>query len=363
MKKPNLVLTSDWHLERAAWAKHPTLTGDSYYSVRQIIQYAMDNRVSAVLAAGDLFDKPTPDSNSVGVAIEAVSRLATADIPLYFTQGQHEKVRGEPWFSVAGANYAHKQLLDLDGVIVYGLDYTRPDILKEEIANIPESANLLMMHQVWRNFMGELRTTDGDFEMLPPVDLILTGDFHKALIYNKNDIKAVSPGSICMQSIDEESSKSFFVLNDDFSISKIPLKARKVFRYIINSEYDLQKFLDVQIKEAQEFQEDVPDYVQKNIVDVKYNMDLNNVFIRLTKHVGDRVHLFMRALHQNKEEVSIDRAERQKIIQAGLGGSLKLLCKPDSELYKSSLRMLESNDPAHELQRMYFEKLGREITK
>ena len=86
------VFSADWHLSFGTWAKHATLVGDSYHSLRQIVDYCIDVNCPLV-AGGDLFDKPVPDPVSVSVMCREMDRMQAAGLPVYFIQGQHERVK------------------------------------------------------------------------------------------------------------------------------------------------------------------------------------------------------------------------------------------------------------------------------
>ena len=47
------VFSADWHLSFGTWAKHPTLVGDSYHSLRQIVDYCIEHDCP-LIAGGDL---------------------------------------------------------------------------------------------------------------------------------------------------------------------------------------------------------------------------------------------------------------------------------------------------------------------
>lgn len=367
MSYPVAILTSDWHGARGAWAKYPGLYGDSYYSIKQIIDYAINNQVD-IFAAGDLFDKASPDSASVWYFANELNRLEEYNLKVYFTQGQHEKVRDKPWLNLSScAIYLHQKQLKFRAnnfsCLVYGLDYTRPDILQSEIDKVPEKTDLLLMHQVWRDFMGQYHDCDGSFDMLPPIKTLLTGDFHKSLVRRQindgNEFIAVSPGSICMQSIDEEPRKSFYVLYDDWGVEQVFIRTRNVHRFVLETEDDLKLFLDDSVKKALIPQEGVPDNIAKNIIDVKYSAEIPDVFSRITKAISDKAFLFPRLIKStsNKEFIA-ERKIRQTIVDKGLEGCLSLKCEPNSSVYSIVMRLLKSNNPSQEIENIITDKLA-----
>lgn len=350
------VATADWHLQKHAWAKYPTLRADSYYSLNQIVRYACDHHLD-IFAAGDLIDKPYPDSYTVWQLMNYLTILSGHNLRVYFIQGQHEKVRDVPWLNLSNTSrHVDKCLMSYKrGLLIYGLDYRRPDELAQEIKNIPKTADFLMMHQVWQDFMGDLCESDGHFGMLPEIELLLTGDYHKTTIRpqlkDRHKWTALSPGSTCMQSIDEPSDKSFFVVYDDFSVETIPLITRQVFRYIIETGDDLVKFLDLQLPEAitQSYADTaVWDCMHKNIIDIKYNAQLDDAYTRITKAVGDDAHLFIRKLKkQSSKDKLVDQLTSNltsNMASVGIITCLKNYCS-QGEVHDYLLQLLQSNDP------------------
>src|SRR5690242_13525682 len=99
MRKPLCIGSSDWHLERHAWVRYPELAGDAYYGLKQIIDVCVDRQLP-LLAAGDLFDKTFPDSRSVSFAMKQMDRMKDSKLPVFFTQGQHEMAKDNPWLGL-----------------------------------------------------------------------------------------------------------------------------------------------------------------------------------------------------------------------------------------------------------------------
>lgn len=339
------ILTSDWHYQKYAWSKYPTLYGDSYYSVSQIIDYAVVHHLP-VFAAGDLVDKIYPDSHTVYEFKYQLGRLENAELTLYFQQGQHERVKDTPWFVAPNTVHLHKSTCeDIKGLQVYGLDYCRPEVLKEEVKSIPRNTNLFCCHQSWAQFIGEHRLVDGNFDMLPKIDIMLSGDLHKFIVQRclkeKHKWLAISPGSVNMQSIDEDPVKYFLVLYDDLTVEPIQLETRKVYRGKIQTEKDLSRFM--RLTEILENQEGVPEEISKNIVDVIYNPEIPGIYEIITNYVGNKAHLFMRTIKTKQGETKsmVDKTK----LSTDMVNCLHLICEKDTQVYNLVRRLLQSNPP------------------
>lgn len=357
-RRPLCVLTADTHLAQRAWARRPDLCGDSYYGFEQVVDYCVQAHLPLVLA-GDVFDKTRPDPNTIWVTRQQLERMRVRNLPVWYIQGQHELDRNMPWLkSVLGwTSHINKTTLDLNGITLYGLDWTPPDVVRAEFDLIPADTNVLVAHQVWKGFMGNFNKHECDFDDVPHVQLIATGDYHRTLTLrarNKSgdSCAVLSPGPPAMQSIDEHPEKCFFVLNDDLSLERIPLRARNMYRFVIGSEADLEKFLDEDhLQLALTPQDGVPENISKNILQVVYQNDVPEAYQRITAVIGQRAHLFMTAVRNRPEVMNIEKEARLAAV-SGLEGNLELLVQKDTPLYRDVMTMLCSRDPATQIMAM-----------
>ena len=122
------------------------MSGDSYHSLAQIVDYCIEHNLP-LIAGGDLFDKPDPDPVSVNVMCREMDKMRDANLPVYFIQGQHERVRrdlgdghGRPeWMHVhSWPTHVHEQTFEIDGVTFYGLDWTPKEHIADAFHNIPD---------------------------------------------------------------------------------------------------------------------------------------------------------------------------------------------------------------------------------
>lgn len=246
------ALTADWHCDQAAYGRHPTMTGDSLFGLQQIVDYCVDpeNKISVLLAAGDLYDGPSPTSTVQMAVHRQLDRLRSACIPVWHIQGQHENCAKVPRLDTS-LNVTH-----LDGIAesydqfkVAGLDYRPRDQLLVSLKEVALlGPKLLMLHQVWSDFMGSVADCQAAFSELPDVPWVLTGDYHVAEVRPKQGPKkrttVVSPGSTHMRSIDETQEKSFQVLDTKTNkLTQVPLLTRPFLRMYVHSEFALGEFL------------------------------------------------------------------------------------------------------------------------
>lgn len=354
MRVPVCAVSSDWHLEKNAWAKYPELSGDAYYSLAQIVDTCVAQHIPLV-APGDLFDKPYPDARSVWEAMRQMDRMQDESLPVLYIQGQHERSREQPWLGLHGwPIYLHQNTVSLGNLSFCGLDYTRPDELATKLDQVCCGHDILVCHQVWQDF--NLYGQDGYLSMIPCVKAVFTGDYHRhdRIVVAGRDTQqmlVLSPGSICMQAIDEPPDKSFFILYDDLSVESVQLKTRPFHGFDLTEPELIEEFLGSVNSGFLEPDTSLPEEISKPIVSVKY-CDAVDAYRRIVEAVGSRAHLFMRPIHKASAVQQSNQEQDQtnkEVINLGLEGNLHKLCKQDGMTYKTVLRLLQSSDPVKEL--------------
>jgi hypothetical protein len=361
MPNPIMTITSDLHLEPRAWKNHPALSDDSYYGLEQLVDISLSYNVKALAMLGDVFNIKTPDPHTVHVCYKQIERCKQAGIQVPFLQGQHELSRNTPWLDVhPWPMHLHKLCLEVcDGLIAYGLDWTPASQIKRALEEIPQEANVLLCHQVWSNFHGGKIQTECDFADVPGhIKLLVTGDYHKHVIMraaNKagQQMLVGSPGSICLQAINEPPSKACFVLYDDITLKSIPLRSRWFYSFRLETVEEAERFFRPDYIEALcVWQESVPVNIAKPIVHVVYDDTIPSIYSRLQHAFGDKVHLFLVPMHSRPETVQIEQKERLARASQGLVGALSLIFPADSEALHDVVRLYKATDPTDELEHM-----------
>ena len=84
-----LLHTADWHLGRQLYGQ--SLIDDQDHLLDQVVRLAADERVDAVLIAGDVYDRAVPPADAVSLLDRTLSRLvAEARIPVILIAGNHD---------------------------------------------------------------------------------------------------------------------------------------------------------------------------------------------------------------------------------------------------------------------------------
>jgi hypothetical protein len=412
------------------------LTGDPYAALHEIVDKCVEYDVP-LIAAGDLFDKPIPDPVSVNVMCQEIQRMQEAQLPVYFTQGQHERVKrsivassaeqgGSPcWMNVhQWPIHVHGESFEIDGVKFFGLDWLPPDELERvldpdlhHVNAIPEDAAVLVCHQVWEEFMGEHCNPECDISMVPHVKTILTGDYHElssAVRVGRTgqQVLMISAGSTNIRSMGESSTKAICVghrpspveilaaqdqvnQNRIFNIAcrnpgamgigilhpqlpedrmrdnpgdttRMPRPVEYFGIYVYESlresrslyvsnlitQSELDSFVD-----ASNLLVDYSGVVvatdirlEKPMYRVNYNEELPDAYERITNKIGDSAYMFLYPQRTTADDSFITDEQEEAIRGQGLLGCLATLEDPGSDLYKTTARLLQSDEPDIELQ-------------
>lgn len=84
-----LLHTADWHLGRQLYGQ--SLIEDQDHLLDQVVRLAIEERVDAVLIAGDVYDRALPPADAVSLLDRTLSRLvAEARIPVILIAGNHD---------------------------------------------------------------------------------------------------------------------------------------------------------------------------------------------------------------------------------------------------------------------------------
>lgn len=407
-KTVSFIFSSDWHLSFGTWGKHPSLTGDPYAALHEIVDKCLEYGVP-LIAAGDLFDKPIPDPVSVNVMCQEMQRMQDAGLAVYFTQGQHERVKrsiiassaqqgGSPcWMNVhQWPMHVHGEAFEIDGVKFFGLDWLPPDELErvldpelDGLVSIPEDADVLVCHQVWEEFMGEHCNPECDISMVPHVKTILTGDYHElssAVRVGRTgqQVLMISTGSTNIRSMGESWSKAICVGHKPglaaqdlgmlinrriFELVSTETRMPRPIEYFgiyvyehlresrtlyvtnLTTPAELDEFVDAS---------DTPELpvgfhatdprLEKPMYRVNYNEELPDAYERITNKIGDSAYMFLYPQRTSEDDSFITDEQEEAIRGQGLLGCLSTLEDTDSDLYKTTARLLQSDEPVIELQ-------------
>jgi hypothetical protein len=363
------VFCADLHLEDGAWSTRPGIYGDAYYSFQQIIDYCIEHRLPLVMG-GDILEKKQNLARPIAKLCAGLSRMQDENLDVFYIQGNHEYDRNAPWLSVhAWPTHIHKRTMLIGDARVYGLDWLPRGEIQEAFQQVPEDTDILITHQVWKDFMGTVGRTECELTDVHHVQTVLAGDFHITKVAEGTNaqgkpIRMLSPGSTAMQDMGEDPHKSFFVICEhDSQIVFAPkkLKTRGALNYVVK-DADLLDELCVggftRDISALVFGAQAAGYhpdAQKPLVKVKFDKSLPDAYLRVTTAIGDRAHLFCEALTEKAapKTTTSRNAARNDLVTATAD-----LLGDATEAYKLAESLLNADDPAKEFDAQFLKYMG-----
>ena len=290
-------MTADNHFKKLTWASRPEISGDTYHGFEQVVDLMLKENLPLVIG-GDFFDTPKPDSYSVDFAIKQIERLRKAGLATYWIDGNHD-ASTPSWCGIIGATSLHKQLTQIGGLQVYGVNYTPMHLLEEELKHVPADCDVLVMHQLLDLAMPMEGMWNFTHKHVPShVKLVMLGDYHVTCNYKHNNTEYHYPGSTAMLSRSENPTKYCKLVGSTAGSSNIFVEPREIAtrRYLaVNIELTSQlEDLEISCEQLEHNEEVTSQRMldlfsgttdKKPILDVIYNPDLENVLPRLTKAV------------------------------------------------------------------------------
>jgi exonuclease SbcD len=149
-----LLHTSDWHLGRSLH-RADLRTAQAEY-LDHLVRVVRDEKVDAVLVAGDVYDRAVPPVDAVALCEDALHRLHAAGARVVLISGNHDSARrlgfGSKLLDLTGvhlrtsvADIAKPVLLeDEHGLVtVYGIPYLEPAAVRAEFPDATGHAGVL----------------------------------------------------------------------------------------------------------------------------------------------------------------------------------------------------------------------------
>lgn len=370
--KPLFVFCADLHLEDGAWSSRPGIYGDSYWSFEQIVDYCIEHTLPLILG-GDVLEKKSNSARPIAKLCEGLSRMQAADMPVFYIQGNHEFDRNAPWLSVhPWPVHIHGKAVIIDPqdneVKVHGLDWLPRGEIQEALKQVDADTDILITHQVWKDFMGNLGRTDCELTDVYHVTTVLNGDFHvtKSITGTNSQEKMVtmlSPGSTCMQDMSESPDKFFFVIGvtsaGHIVFTPRPLKTRRFLDYVVKDQETLDALCAGGLRQAISDLLDpaLPEYINKPLVRIKFDKQLPDAYLRLVTAVGDLAHIACEAI---SEKYSTVKPQTRDSTKNDLLTAVADLLGSSDAAYTLANALLNSADPVKECELLFHKHMNGE---
>lgn len=370
--QPLFVFCADLHLEDGAWTTRPGIYGDAYYSFKQIVDYCIEHRLPVVMG-GDILEKKQNLARPIAKLCADLTRMQDEELEVFYIQGNHEYDRNAPWLSVhPWPIHIHTVLYNIRGAQVYGLDWLPRGEIQKAFAAVPTQTDILVTHQVWKDFMGNVGRTECELTDVHHVQTVLAGDFHVTKVAESVNahgmpIKMLSPGSTAMQDMGESPDKFFFVIvrgeSGEIVFEQQPLKTRALISHRVETQEALDELcagrLNREIQEAvaRAVGSELPEEIQKPLVRVKFDKNLPDAYLRVVTCVGEQAHLFCEAIAEKAQQRT---SAARDAVKNDLVAAVADLLGDTNESYKLASALLTAEDPAREIEALFQKYMNEE---
>lgn len=355
------VFAADLHLCDRLWVGRPGIFGDAYFSFEQIIEYCVAESLPLILG-GDILDKERNFAKPIQVLCQQLDIMRAANLPVYYTQGQHERNYDATWLGIhPWPQHVHKQQFSIAGCKLYALDWCPRNEIKQELVAVPPDTEILICHQVWKDLMGNIGRPECALADVHHVTNILTGDFHVTTTVAApnaagKQARLLSPGSTCLRSVNEPPKKNFYVVHDapgdDFgayTFAVRELRTRPIKIYTVSDVAALDALCAGELlRDVSAMRGDLPEHIAKPIVRIKYNTAVPDAYLRLSTVLGDAAHLFCDPIVEKKQTTTKTVNTVSDLVEA-----LVEILGEDSPQTKIAQVLLQAEDPASEIERQF----------
>ena len=360
--QPLFVFCADLHLEDGAWRSRPGIYGDAYYSFEQIVDYCIAHKLPLVMG-GDILESKQNLARPIAKLCAGLTRMQEEALDVFYIQGNHEFDRNAPWLSIhpwtTHINGRSFRVGSMGDILVHGLDWLPKGEIQEALKTVPEDTDILITHQVWKDFMGEIGRTECELTDVHHVQTVLAGDFHVTKIAEGvnaqgQPIRMLSPGSTAMQDMSESPDKFFFVIGrdgDKIEFQPVQLKTRRFLSYTVKDAETLDQLCAGQLtKDISELPNDLPPGIDKPLVRIRFDKRLPDAFLRLTTAVSYFAHIACEAITEKSNTRNSGTRETAK---NDLISAVADLLGDTTEAYKLAAALLNSVDPLKEFDEQF----------
>lgn len=286
---------SDLHIGRSL--ETVPLYEDQEYILKQISETAEKEGVSAVVIAGDIYDKSMPSARSMEILDAFLTDLSRKGIKVLAISGNHDsqervnygaRLFKENGIYIAGEVEAEVKKVEIDGVEFYLLPYIRPLYVKkyhadEDIATharavelmlegiAPKKPSVIIAHQFVISAKGETKRTDSeisvggtegiDASLFEKFDYTALGHLHRAQCIGSERVRYCgTPLKYSKSEANDRKSVTIVDTDKDMEYTTVELKPLHEVRAIRGKIAEL-------IKAARETCEISEDYVYATLTD------------------------------------------------------------------------------------------------
>lgn len=220
----------------------------------QVVRLALDESVSAVIHAGDLFEDRSPSAEDLLATLQGLFTLKDAGVHFLGVVGNHEQRRGVQWLDLfeelgLAVHLRADRPFELEGIPIWGMDFSG----RREIVPPSCDGGVLVCHQLL-----DAVEPDGELPleklMRSGARIVLLGDYHEYREwrerYKNQEILVTYCGSTERWALDEVPERGVNIIDlKSARLDRRRLKTRP-FVYIRADEDPIQRLENSDVQDA-----------------------------------------------------------------------------------------------------------------
>lgn len=310
------VFASDTHLSEATWNSRVAIRGDSFFGFVQAVDKAVQHGCPLIITGDcwELMHQPRPSSVTIEFVRSQLDRLAAANCPFYFINGQHDQLASPYWFNAIHhwPRHVGQQSFQLGGMPWFGLDFFEVAQAEQQLALIPPDTYGVLLHQQWQQFTDSKFLSPMSLDIVPHARVAISGDMHKTVIDDTGARLYISPGATHMRSLAEPMYHSVVLLDSSGKFTTETLKSRKVITWQIYRAADMYEQMEnirAQVQAALQLSvdSDFPIEVARPLLIVEDYAVCDAV--QVVQQAINEAHVVSRRVNSKQEQSQVEAAE------------------------------------------------------
>jgi len=327
-----IAFSADLHLRRFMWRSRRDMDGDGFHALASMRDSLIRRWRSSpdpdlhVILGGDIFDEKRVDGATLHAFTSFVDDLYKEGVEVYFVQGNHDFDAVEPLPSVQGATHIHGRSVELDGKVIYGLDWQCKTDLPLALDSVP-ACDFLILHQMFEHLVHFEAAADLSLDDIPlHVGNVLVGDVHVRDITSlRGSGVCISPGPLQPCNIEQGGPHGAYILEEGAAEWEfVPHATRRIHRFSVQVVEDLEEVCAL-LKELAGSPAEADGL--EPIVEVRYPTKLANE-VGEVLGVASNVKVFSRPLATGLVSEDHLIQARKSMSDLSLQSSLSVFCDP-----------------------------------
>lgn len=295
-----ILISADWHIKKnnRIFAHNPEIVNDLAIAIDFVSDFIFENKIDAVLLAGDVFDQSFVTSYSIDLIKKFIHACKSKDTKIFFIQGQHDKSEIPLLLAIDDyCQYVHNKSFSINNLKFFGWDF---EVNPEQIG---KKEHILFTHLTFKeltNFLFGNATLEQSLS-----DIVISGDFHGFRFLQNKDKILLSPGPLVFQKLNQTDQKVIVLIDSSLHIQSVPVPQREIHIREITNKGDFDDLL--RFCENYQYNYNLPQDIRRPILVLNYNPEI--VTEEKLQFVKEKFILFLNIMTSNNNEFLIPKLD------------------------------------------------------